>query len=84
MTPARRVDWLRFAFLFALAGGALAFACVIVAGALYVGAGVVEMGKHILAALWPWVQAHSDGLTIGLVIGGSLGIVLALALEGRR
>ena len=86
MTPTRprRVDWLRFAFLFALAGGALAFACVIVAGALYVGAGIVEMGKHILAALWPWFVAHSDGLTLGLAIGISLGIVLALALEVRR
>ena len=73
MTRPRRVDWLRFAFLFALAGGAL-----------YVGAGIVYVGQRILAALWPWVQAHSDGLTIGLVIGCSLGIVLALALEDRR
>ena len=84
MTRPRRVDWLRFAFLFALAGGALVFACVIVGGALYAGAGVVEMGKLLLAALWPWFVAHSDGITLGLGIGLSLGIVLALALEGRR
>ena len=84
MTPTRRVDWLLAAFWAALLFAALAFACVIVGGALYVGAGIVEMGKHILAALWPWFVAHSDGLTLGLAIGCSLGIVLALALEGRR
>ena len=72
-----RVDWLLVAFWAALLCAALAFACV-------VGAGIVYVGQRILAALWPWVQAHSDGLTIGLVIGGSLGIVLILALEGRR
>ena len=76
-TPTRRVDWLRFAFLFALAGGALSFACVI-------GAGIVELGKRILAALWPFFVAHSDELTIGLIIGCAIGIVVALVVEDRR
>jgi prepilin signal peptidase PulO-like enzyme (type II secretory pathway) len=78
MTPNRpRIDWLSFAFLFALAGAALLFACVI-------GAGVVHVGQRILAALWPWVQTHSDELTLGLAIGVSLGAAVALALEDGR
>ena len=77
MTRPRRVDWLLAAFMAAIGVAALAFACV-------VGAGIVELGKHILAALWPWFVAHSDDLTLGLAIGISLGIVLLLALEGRR
>ena len=78
MTPTRprRIDWLALA-LIALLFAALSFACVI-------GAGIVELGKRILAALWPWFVAHSDELTIGLIIGCAIGIVVALALEGRR
>ena len=77
MTRPRRVDWLLIVFGAAIGLAALSFACV-------VGAGIVELGKHILAALWPWFVAHSDDLTLGLAIGLSLGIVLLLALEGRR
>jgi hypothetical protein len=77
MTRPRRVDWLLIMFGAAIGIAALSFACV-------VGAGIVELGKHILAALWPWFVAHSDGISLGLAIGLSLGIVLLLALEGRR
>jgi hypothetical protein len=72
-----RVDWLLVVFWTALLCAALSFACV-------VGAGIVHVGQRILAALWPWVQAHSDGLTLGIGIGISLGAVLLLALEDRR
>ena len=78
MTPTRpRVDWLLAAFWAALLFAALSFACVI-------GAGIVYVGQRILAALWPWVQAHSDELTIGLGIGIALGVVVALIVEDRR
>jgi hypothetical protein len=77
MTRPRRVDWLLAAFMAAIGVAALAFACV-------VGAGMVYVGQLLLAALWPWFVAHSDDLTLGLAIGISLGIVLLLALEGRR
>ena len=77
MTRPRRVDWLLAAVWAALLFAALAFACV-------VGAGIVYVGQRILAALWPWFVAHSDGITLGLVIGLSLGFVLSLALAGRR
>ena len=77
MTPPRRVDWLRFAFLFALAGGALSFACVIVAGVLFVG-------QSILAVVWPFVLAHSDGLTLGLGIAVVLALFVAVTLDSRR
>ena len=78
MTPTRpRIDWLLIVFGAAIGVASLSFACVI-------GAGIVHVGQLLLAALWPWFVAHSDGLTLGLVIAGSLGIVLALALEGRR
>jgi hypothetical protein len=78
MTPDRpRVDWLFVLFLLALGAAALTFACLI-------GAGIVYVGQRILAVVWPWVQAHSDGLTIGLAIGVTLGAVVALALEDGR
>ena len=78
MTPDRpRIDWLLIAFWSALLFAALSFACV-------VGAGIVELGKRILAALWPWVQAHSDQLTIGLAISVTIGAVVALIVEDKR
>lgn len=79
MTPTRprRIDWLLVVFWAALLFAALSFACVI-------GAGIVELGKRILAVAWPWVQAHSDGLTIGLCISVTIGAVVALAMEDRR
>lgn len=78
MTPARpRIDWLLVVFWTALLCAALSFACVI-------GAGIVYVGQRILAVVWPWAQAHSDGLTLGLAISVTLGAVLALIVEDRR
>lgn len=51
---------------------------------LFIAAGIVEIGKRILAVLWPWVQAHSDELIVGLSIVVVIGIFVALALENRQ
>jgi hypothetical protein len=56
----------------------------VIAAVLVIGAGVVELGKRILAVVWPWVQAHSDELTIGLAIAVVLAALLALIVEDRR
>ena len=73
-----RADWLLIVFWLALLCAALAFALVI-------GAGVVWLIGRAFMAVWPWVQAHSDQLTLGLAIGIAIGAVVALAMEdGRR
>ena len=78
MTPDRpRIDWLLVVFWAALLFAALSFACVI-------GAGIVYVGQRILAALWPWVQTHSDELTIGLAISVTIGAVVTLIVEDKR
>ena len=77
MTPPRRVDWLRFGFWTAVLCGALAFACVVVAGLLFVG-------QRILAVVWPFFVAHSDGLALGLGIAVVLAALMAVNLEGKR
>lgn len=56
----------------------------VIAAVLFVGAGIVELGKRILAIVWPWVQAHSDGLTLAIGIGIALGAAVALCVEGKR
>lgn len=56
----------------------------VIAAVLFVGAGIVELGKRILAVLWPWIQAHSDQLIVGLFIGISIATVVALCVEEKR
>ena len=56
----------------------------VIAAVLFVGAGIVELGKRILAVVWPWVQAHSDELTTGLSIAVVLAALLAFNVEGGR
>jgi hypothetical protein len=75
MTP--RIDWIALVTWSALLLAALSFAFV-------VGAGVVWLGQRILAAVWPFAQAHSDGLTLGLCIGVALAAGVALALESDK
>ncbi len=78
MTPNRpSIDWLVIAVWLGLGMAALSFACVVTAG-------IVHVGQRILAALWPWVQAHEDGLTLGLGIGIVLSLFVAVTMEGKR
>ena len=56
----------------------------VIAAVLFVGAGIVELGKRILAVLWPWVQANSDGLTLGLGLSVAIAAVAALCFEADR
>jgi hypothetical protein len=75
MTP--RIDWIALVTRSALLLAALSFAYVI-------GAGVVWLGQRILAVVWPFFQAHSDGLTLGLCIGVALAAGVAVTLERNR
>ena len=69
-----------WSLLIAMLAAVLAVAC----GILWLAAGIVELGKRILAGVWPWVQANSDGLTIGLTIGVLIGAFVALVVEDKR
>jgi hypothetical protein len=78
MTPDRpRVDWLFVATWTAIGLAALAFAT----GILWLAG---KVWRAVWPVLWPWVQANSDGLTLGLGIAVVLGAVVALAVEDRR
>jgi hypothetical protein len=78
MTPDRpRIDWLFIAVWFVVLFAALSFACVI-------GAGIVALGQRILAALWPFFLAHSNGLTLGIGIAVVLALFVAVTMEGKR
>lgn len=78
MTPQpRRVDWPLVAFWTALLLAGMAFACVIVSGLLY-------LAQRIIMALWPWVQANSDGLALGLGLSVAIATVAALCFEAER
>ena len=56
----------------------------LIAAVLFAAAGVVELGKRILAVLWPWMQAHSNQLIVGLFIGISIATVVALCVEEKK
>jgi len=75
MTPERpRIDWLVIVVWLALGIVALAFAT----GILWLTG---QVWRTAWPVVWPWVQAHSDGLIVSLGLVCVIGAVVALALE---
>ena len=76
-TPDRRVDWLFVATWTVIGLASLAFA----SGVLWLAG---QAWRAVWPVAWPWVQANSDEIALGLSIAVVLGAVVALAVEDKR